>query len=312
MSLVHKITKLIPTRLWLDLRQWPIIRRYQTLSRYWQRQIQAYIQGQIPHYELQPKQDLAGRKVIWQYWGQGVDEADLPEIVRLCFASVDRHRGEYEIIRLSDAMIGDYIDLPEFVYQRMREQGGYNRTIFSDLLRTALLATYGGVWLDATILLTRPFDELYSQSEFFMFQRSEDEPDKLYWRASYYPYWGWDRRFSVRCLSSAMFAHEGSAFCRVLLDLFLHYWETQERVLDYFIYQILINELLNSGITGENCPIVSDVLPHVIHTKVNGGDYRAMGYAEAIDRCGIHKMTYFGPEAQRRLEEVLTQAGVMP
>lgn len=77
----------------------------------------------------------------------------MPEIVHICFDSVDRYKGEYKVIRLDDAMISEYIDLPDFVWERRKNQQ-FTRTFFSDLLRVALLSTYGGVWLDATILLT--------------------------------------------------------------------------------------------------------------------------------------------------------------
>lgn len=316
MSFIHNlknlVTSLIPQGLWLDFRQRSLTRKYAQIAEYWQAQIALYRQGKITSYAFSPKQDLGTDKIIWQYWGQGIEEASLPEIVKLCFSSVDKHRGEYRVIRLSDETIGDYLDLPAFVVERMSAGQGYTRTLFSDLLRTALLATYGGVWLDATVLLTRPFDPIYTEADFFMFQRSDEEPHKLYWRASYYAYWGWQKGFKVRHLSSAMFAQYNSVFMKPLLSLFLSYWQTQDYVMDYFIYQILINELIESGIAGVNCPIVSDVLPHIIHTRANEGAYPGMSNAEVLKRCGIHKMTYFSPDAFARLQEILRVEGAMP
>lgn len=305
---------LMATDLWLTIKQRPYIQRYTQVSKYWQIQIQRYNKGELTKYSLLPKQNLQTDKIIWQYWGQGVDNNKLPDIVRLCFASVDKHRGEYRVIRLSDETIKDYIDLPDFVQSRISARGvwggGYTRTVFSDLLRTALLATYGGVWLDATVLLTRPFDSIYTESDFFMFQRSMDEPHKNYWRSSYYAYWGWQPEFKVKHLNSIIFAQRDSKVIKALLDLLLHYWKTQDKVIDYFIYQVLITELINNGLVGDNCPIISDVIPHIIHTRVNGGIYPGISNAEVLRKCGIHKMTYFTPEAFDRLKNILRSEGI--
>lgn len=316
MSIIHALksfaTSLIPLGMWLELRQRPLIRRYAQVGAYWRSQIDLYRQGKLTDYTLSLKQNIGTDKIIWQYWGQGVDEAALPEIVRLCFASVDKHRGAYRVIRLSDETIQDYLDLPDFVAERQKSGNGYTRTLFSDLLRTALLATYGGVWLDATILLTRPFDAVYTEPDFFMFQRSDEESHKLYWRASYYAYWGWAPEFRVRCLNSVIFAKQGSKMLQGLHTLLMHYWQTQDEVMDYFIYQILFYELVESGVTGPNCPIVNDALPHIIHTRANAGAYPGMSNAEVIKHCGIHKMTYFTPEAFARLQDMLRAEGAMP
>ena len=123
----------------------------------------------------------------------------MPEIVHICFDSVDRYKGEYKVIRLDDAMISEYIDLPDFVWERRKNQQ-FTRTFFSDLLRVALLSTYGGVWLDATILLTGKLPKEYEDLDFFMYQRSEAQPNKTYWENTYAYYFGWDIDYKVRVL----------------------------------------------------------------------------------------------------------------
>ena len=187
--LIRTLQRILPQPLWLALRQRPIIQGHQRVADYWAPIIAQWEQGELPHYRLQPKQDLPQGKVIWQYWGQGADAPDLPEVVRIGFASVDHFAGDYQVIRLSDATVRDYIDLPEFVWEKMRTNKAFNRTFFSDLLRVALLATYGGVWLDATILLSTPLPEAYTKADFFAFQRDAHEKDQLLWRSTYYEYY---------------------------------------------------------------------------------------------------------------------------
>lgn len=80
---------------------------------------------------------------MWQYWGQGIQSDTLPEVVRLCFASVDKYKGDYQVIRLDDSTIADYLGFPQYFISKFKE-GIISKTFFSDVLRLALLYCYGG------------------------------------------------------------------------------------------------------------------------------------------------------------------------
>lgn len=56
---------------------------------------------------------------------------------------------------------------------------------FSDWLRLALLAKHGGVWLDATLLLTAPLQSLVNESATFSGVHLEDFVGKSWW--------GWEK-----------------------------------------------------------------------------------------------------------------------
>ena len=239
--LIRTLQRILPQSLWLAIRQRPIIQDHQRVADYWAPIIAQWGQGKLPHYTLRPKQDLPMGKVIWQYWGQGADAPDLPEVVRIGFASVDYFAGDYQVIRLSDTTIRDYIDLPEFVWEKMHTHKVFNRTFFSDLLRVALLATYGGVWLDATILLSAPLPEAYTTADFFAFQRDPNEQDQHLWRSTYYEYYGFKQDYRVRFLSSALFAKPNTPIINALLDLLLFYWHNETVLNHYFCFQILFH-----------------------------------------------------------------------
>lgn len=190
MSFLKNIIKpVIPSKFWNDLRKKQILSKHKKIADFWNPIINDYLSGRLEKYPLRAKRTFPTSKIIWQYWGQGLDANNMPEIVHICFDSVDRYKGEYKVIRLDDAMISEYIDLPDFVWERRKNQQ-FTRTFFSDLLRVALLSTYGGVWLDATILLTGKLPKEYEDLDFFMYQRSEAEPNKTYWENTYaYYFW---------------------------------------------------------------------------------------------------------------------------
>lgn len=297
------VTRLIPNSLWLDLRQRPIIARHARIAELCRADIEKLRRGEIPPISLNAKHDFGGKTVIWQYWGQGWNESDLPEVVRLCAWSVDRYKGDCIVVRLSDSNLHEYIDLPDYII-RLR---AYNKAFFADILRLALLASYGGVWLDATVLLTQPIPKDYQRMEIFMYQRSDEEPEKNFWRASYYAYYGWHKDFRVRILNSIMFAQPRNPLIVALYTLLDHYWRCHEQEMDYFFFQIYFHELVNGAYRSYNCRIVNDCPVHIVQNLITGGRYGRLTMSEALNQYPIHKLTYKGvvPEKLQELKRNL-------
>lgn len=100
-------------------------------------------------------------KILWIYWAQG--EAAAPPIVRRCIESWRRHNPGWEIRLLDEGNTPvDVSDAPDFLPRRYR----------ADLLRLRLMAEFGGVWADATLLCHRPLDDwlpLMAQRGVFVF-----------------------------------------------------------------------------------------------------------------------------------------------
>ncbi len=115
--------------------------------------IDAYEKKSLSFFDIKPKKDLVGKKIIWQYWGQGIEEDVIPLMVKKCFKSIDDFKQDYTIIRLDENNISEYIDFPDFIWTKKKNKE-FKHAFFADLIRLALLDVYGGIWMDATILLT--------------------------------------------------------------------------------------------------------------------------------------------------------------
>lgn len=116
---------------------------------------------------LQPVVDEASRQEslpmeevpnapIWVCWFQG--EAKMPEIPKMCLASIRKNANGHPVILLTADNYAQYVQMPDIVLQRYR-MGQLKSAHFADILRIHLLAQRGGIWLDATLLLTRPLPE---------------------------------------------------------------------------------------------------------------------------------------------------------
>ncbi|WP_196422276.1 capsular polysaccharide synthesis protein [Acinetobacter baretiae] len=85
-------------------------------------------------------------KKIWVYW-----EGEKSEFLKACLYSMQHANKDYEMILLNEANLKAYCDLDWSKYQHLTPQ------LKSDLLRLYLLYEYGGVWLDASILVHENF-----------------------------------------------------------------------------------------------------------------------------------------------------------
>ena len=106
-------------------------------------------------------------QIIWQYWES--KDGSVPPLVQACLNSVDKFKGNRKRIILNPDNLKDYVNIPEIFWQ-MREQGLIKTAFFSDILRTCLLIQHGGIWMDATVLLTEELPQYITDADLFVFQ----------------------------------------------------------------------------------------------------------------------------------------------
>ncbi|GHU08864.1 hypothetical protein AGMMS50225_08320 [Betaproteobacteria bacterium] len=220
---------------------------------------------------------------IWQYWGQG-EGAAMPAIVRASLASVKRHCGARQVIVLDDTTVDAYVQIPACI----RKIQHTRRAHFSDWLRTALLAQYGGTWVDATVFFSGPIDEDILRAAFFLYHWP---PSTLVNKNSY--------------LISNWFIHaiphhpiiEG---LKLVLE---KYWAQNEEALDYFIFHYLFEALvtLHPGLRRqwqEARPRISSLIPHELF-QVLLEPFDPAQFAAITAHSNIHKLTYRLDEFKR-------------
>lgn len=104
---------------------------------------------------------------IFVYWDKGFDNA--PDIVKKCYQRLQNHIPEgWRLVALTDKNVSDYIKMPAFV-EEMIGGGQMYRAHYSDILRTALLYFYGGIWIDSTCFITKDLPSEILNDDFFMF-----------------------------------------------------------------------------------------------------------------------------------------------
>ena len=154
---------------------------------------------------------------VWVCWLQGMDTA--PEIVQRCYASLQEHLTDRQIILLTEENYHSYVTFPTHIQQKI-DSGIITPTHMSDLLRLELLVSHGGTWIDATVFCSGGQIPGYMlDSDLFMFQKLKPGLDG-----------------SATCISSwfitACTNHPILALTR---DLLYRYWEKHNSLVDYFL-----------------------------------------------------------------------------
>jgi len=91
-------------------------------------------------------------KKIWTFW----DNPIIPDIIDKCIGTWKKHNPNYEIIVLNKNNLNNY--LPEVDFSKIKHIHNNSPEKFSDMVRLHVLAKYGGIWSDASIICLKPYD----------------------------------------------------------------------------------------------------------------------------------------------------------
>ena len=112
---------------------------------------------------------------IYTMWLQGKEA--MPPIVRLCRESIEKNKQNHPIIDIDQSNLDVYIDsLPQYgeKIKKWYQRGIITIQYLSDIVRAGLLTANGGIWIDATLCLTKPIDEIILNPFFYSFKRSHE------------------------------------------------------------------------------------------------------------------------------------------
>lgn len=170
---------------------------------------------------------------IWIFWWQGYDE--MPDLCKACYKSVhDNLPKNAEIVFISKSNYQHYVAIPSQIIDKINN-GTYSITLFSDLLRNALLSKYGGLWLDSTIYCSKQIDgNLLNDNNYWsvkLVPRIQD--NNAFGRYVTNRKWG---GFIQKATS-------GERINTIVYDSLINYMSANDFLIDYFIQNIIIRFL---------------------------------------------------------------------
>ena len=97
-------------------------------------------------------------RVIWLYWHDNIEES--PGIIKYCINTVKQFNKDYKINILNEKNKHKFVKC-ERTLKHLNDPK-LSHTHKSDLLRLYLIDTYGGIYLDSSIILLKPLDWIYN------------------------------------------------------------------------------------------------------------------------------------------------------
>ena len=282
--------EMMPKKLFNKIQNKTYFKTQKMVGEDWDRVLKEYFTNKIETEQINPKKTFNNEKIIWQFWGQGWDFEKLSDVVKISYKSVEKYKKDYEIIHLDMNNINDYLEIPAYILKKV-ENKKMGFAHFTDIIRLALLYNYGGVWIDATILLTDYLPQEYFEMDYFMFQRDDNLENKKDWEDYDDFYFSWNNEMKVRVLNSIIFAKKNNEIIKTLLDMLLIFWEHNDLVPNYFFFQVLYTELIENYYKKKQCKIVSDTLTHEL-IRVWFDKFSQEKLDEITKRNNVHKLTY--------------------
>lgn len=161
-------------------------------------------------------------KNIWILWWQGIENA--PDLVKMCFDSVKRYAGEAKVVLLSEDNIERYLEIPDFIKEHFHKRD-MSMPFFSDYIRTCLLEKYGGLWLDATVYVSKDIPDKVFNAKFFTLHTKEMKT----------PFISNNR---IHCY--VLGGQKGSPLFTYMRDSAESYWQKNMVQIDYYLIDYII------------------------------------------------------------------------
>ena len=222
----------------------------------------------LPHPPVQEKYP------VWICWWQGEDL--MPPLVRACYNSLLKNAGGHPVHLLTKDNYTQFVALPEYILAKT-ERGIITLTHLSDILRAELLCRYGGLWLDATILVTAPLPD-FSGQNLFSLKRIKDN----------------DYVAECRWVAYLFYLTKGHILADFLRTMFTEYWRRENDLIAFFLIDYCI------ALAYEQIPAVRaeiDACPYsnpqiyALQKKLSA-EYDAQVWAQICRSGQFHKLTW--------------------
>lgn len=166
---------------------------------------------------------------VWMMWWQGEENA--PDLVKRCIYSVRDTFGQVKVITKDN--FKDYVVLPDYILKKY-ENGVIDMANFSDIIRFNLLASHGGLWVDATIFIKNFNPEIELKNPY----STVKGPD--YFNNKYIPRGRWRGFFQ--------YGQSELPFLEFVVDFYNEYWKKEKYTINYFLMDNILEVAYRNNI----------------------------------------------------------------
>ena len=226
-------------------------------------------------------QEVEGRvpRIVWFCWLQGMDQA--PDLVKACLKSQQQHLPDYEFRVLDLSNYRQWVELPEYIVSKYAK-GRIPSASFSDMLRLAVLQTYGGIWMDASVFCSG-FGNEKLWARWDRIERSE---------LTIFRYFRRGRQQPTGLSNWFIATRPHHVVVSAIYDVLLSYWRDYDCTVDYYMMHLFLRMAL------DRLPELEAAMPRensyhsILLGDALGRNYDEAAWQDLIAHVSIHKMNY--------------------
>ncbi|MCI9078948.1 MAG: hypothetical protein HFH68_08500 [Lachnospiraceae bacterium] len=236
-----------------------------------------YIRDKYSSYvDLRKQKSGKDSGIIWLLWFQGWDNA--PAIVIKCSNSVKKYGRGRQIVYLDEKNYTNYVDIPEDI-RIMYKDGIISDAHFSDILRLELLKKYGGLWLDATVLLTDELEDFITEGSLFIYRFPIIQCTRL-------------QAGAVSISNWLIYSCSNNVIIEETLRLLYIYWREEKQAINYFIMHFIFRIVTNIyNDEWEKVPYFPNSNCFIMEKELNN-PYNENRMKQILGLSKLHKLTY--------------------
>lgn len=221
------------------------------------------------HFE--EKSNCSFSKVIWWCWLQGIDEA--PLLSKMCLKSIKKFFPEYKINVVTLNNIDEYVEIPDYIIRKYNA-GIIKAATFSDILRLMLLDSYGGIWIDSTVLCTNDkIKKIVESNPLFAFKNGI-----------------LDHNNDIKISSWFLSCEPGNLLIHDTKELMLDYWKDHNYTENYYLMHLFFTLTTEKyPRLWRNVPTFDNVTPHILVTELND-KFSKKRFNQLRELCSVYKL----------------------
>lgn len=219
-----------------------------------------------------PTQKMKKSDYVWVFWYQGIENA--PLLVKKCIDSIKTTFKKKKLVIITKDNYKKYVEFPDYIMKKF-EKGLISFTHFSDLLRIELLAKYGGIWCDSTLLFTGEIPDYVEDADLFVFKNvSLDRDDAS----------------PIVASSWFMAAKSNNDIIEATRDLLYDYHKKEKVLKNYFLIHLFFTIATEKyDDQWKKIPTYSNVNPHILQFELLE-EYNKERFDQIKSMSFVHKL----------------------
>jgi hypothetical protein len=226
---------------------------------------------------------------IWFLWWQGEDA--MPPIVHVCYQALLKNSNGHKVNLVTKKNFSDFATIPGYILRRTNQKK-ISLTHFSDILRICLLYEHGGLWIDATVLLTKPLPPLPLICGHLGFWTPKDNCIVLNSFSSASNWIVRENKWVTFCL----FFSKNNLLTEFVRKLFFEYFRREKRIIDYYLFDYLISICYDTipdiRVMIDSVPLNNSRVHDIQHLLQLNYEYNETLFNEVCADTFLHKLNW--------------------